>query len=388
MDPDYQIRSPYQLIGKPDVDGEVLFFGYYDKSPWNPSMSKMVFHSLTSHDTIDIKVFDLEKKDVVTVASSQTWNYQQGAMVQWLDNDRLIYNDMVGTDISGSKILELASNKFQEFEIPIQCINPNNETAIGLNYSRLMWLRPDYGYHQSFSNFKKDMAYNQDGLWMIDLKSGKFYLMISIAELMENNTTEEMSKCEHKVNHVMYSPDGEKIIFMHRWLGSVGKWSRLYVYDIDSRTYEILLDDKMVSHYSWRNNHEVITWARYGEKDGYYLIDVATKKVNHIQNGAYDKFGDGHPTINQVDHQQIITDTYPDKGRVRHLLLCELEGEAQIELGQFFSSWKYEDEKRCNLHPRWSSDGQMISIDSAHDGLRKSYVIIRKVVKFSSQINS
>ena len=135
----------------------------------------------------------------------------------------------------------------------------------------------------------------------------------------------------------------------------------------------------MVSHYSWINNEEVIAWARHQNTDGYFSINVNTKCIMHIQNGHYDAFGDGHPTVNHRDQNQIITDTYPDKGRVRHLLKCHLIDDAkQVSIGQFYSAWKFEDEKRCDLHPRWSPDGAVLSIDSAHTGTRSTYVIMKK----------
>jgi Tol biopolymer transport system component len=30
---------------------------------------------------------------------------------------------------------------------------------------------------------------------------------------------------------------------------------------------------------------------------------------------------------------------------------------------------------RCDLHPRWSPDGRWLSVDSAHTGVRRSYLV-------------
>jgi hypothetical protein len=46
-----------------------------------------------------------------------------------------------------------------------------------------------------------------------------------------------------------------------------------------------------------------------------------------------------------------------------------------VELGKFFAPWSFDGEKRADLHPRWSNDGDFVSIDSAHEGIRKNYLV-------------
>lgn len=369
------LKSPYQILGIKEVEDEDLFFGYYDKSPWNKSMSKMVFHSSADSDQIQIKLFDLENKTVEVIGQSETWNYQQGSMTQWVNDETIIFNVLLDDNKLGSRLYNISEDKTIDYKMPIQCVHPNGKSAISLNYCRLMWLRPDYGYAQAFSNFERNMDYKEDGLWQINLENGQFSLLISIEELILYRTTPEMAKSNHKFNHVMYSPNGDNLIFMHRWLGTLGKWSRLYLYNLKSKTFKLLMDDKMISHYSWRCNVEVIVWGRHQNNDGYYIVNTENGKIESVSEGYYDQYGDGHPTFNPKNKNEYVTDTYPDKSRVRHLLVNACDSNHQSKLGQFFSSWKFEDEERCDLHPRWSPDGNFISIDSAHTGRRKSYIL-------------
>ena len=80
---------------------------------------------------------------------------------------------------------------------------------------------------------------------------------------------------------------------------------------------------------------------------------------------ALDRFGDGHPSFSP-DGQWIVTDTYPDRARMRRLLLCGPADKTMIEVAAFHSPWRYDGPKRCDLHPRWDPSGQLRSIDSTH----------------------
>ena len=372
----YSLETPYSMIGKLDEKEEALFFGYYDKSPWNEKMSRAVFHSYAKNSkVVSLKLFDFEKNNIETVGQTSTWNWQQGAMTQWLNNNEIIFNSEVKKGHLGSQIVDVRSNKSRSIDFPIQCIQPDGKQGISLNYKRLMKLRPDYGYQQEFINFRSEMSYHEDGLWVIDLEKNEVSLVITLQQLKENVPTSEMSITEHKVNHVMYSPDGASIIFLHRWLGKVGKWSRLYLYSFKSGELEILLDNKMVSHYSWKTNTEIVAWARFNEVDGYYLINTETKKISEIANRDFDLFGDGHPSSHPLNNEVVVSDSYPDKSRIRTLFTANLDSNELQKVGDFFSPWKFENERRCDLHPRWSPDGKMISIDSAHTGKRRTYFI-------------
>ena len=66
------------------------FFGYYDKTPWNGSGRLLLGHEAgfndrapTADDSVGIGVVDIGG-GFEPLASSRAWNWQQGAMLQWL----------------------------------------------------------------------------------------------------------------------------------------------------------------------------------------------------------------------------------------------------------------------------------------------------------------
>lgn len=375
LNPQVELLTPLEWAGI-ESELEQLFFGYYDKSPWSPDMKKSLFHRLKQDGNLEIILFDREKQISKVVGISSTWSSQQGSMVQWIpgNKDKLIFNDLVDKKLS-ARIINLEKDQEYTIPYPIQTLNPNGKEALILNYKRLDSLRPEYGYAVAADNFSPNQSLEEDGIWQVNLESGEGKLILSLAKLKENQARSEMVNSNHKVNHIMYSPAGTKFVFMHRWIGSQGKFSRLYVANNDGGDLRLLLDDRMVSHYSWRDEEYLLAWARTKEAgDHYYLINAITGKWEIIGKGVLDIYGDGHPSFSP-DQRWIITDTYPDRARQQHLLLYEIKTGNLTEIGRFFEPLKFNGPKRCDLHPRWSPDGKMISIDSSHEGTRMTYFL-------------
>lgn len=375
LHPEVQLLKPSQWAKTETESGE-LFFGYYDKSPWSQDMMKVVFHRLKSKSQLEIVVYDKHKQSFQIVGTSSTWNLQQGSMTQWLPDskEKIIFNDLVEGKLV-AKIVSLDGEEERIISLPIQTIHPNGREALTLNYKRLDRLRPEYGYSVPANNFSSDCLLSEDGIWLINLVSGQSKLIIDLDTLVAYQTRAEMSNSEHKVNHILYSPQGTKFVFMHRWIGFQGKFSRLYVANSDGSNLKLLFDERIVSHYSWRDEENLLVWARTKQAgDRYYLINVVTGQWEIIGKGILDLYGDGHPSFSP-DRRWIITDTYPDRARQQHLLLYEVNTEKLIEIGRFLEPLKFNGARRCDLHPRWNPDGKAISIDSTHEGKRMTYIL-------------
>lgn len=354
------------------------FFGYYDKSPWDKNDTHYLFHSFLDSKTLGIQVANLHTNEIRQVAATKAWSLQQGAMLQWLPGeDAVIFNTVVDRNLS-SKILWLDNKKEHLCSFPIQTVHPDGGRALTLNYRRLHKIRPEYGYNVEVENFSPDQPDDEDGIWRINLKKNTAELIISIKQLAEYSPRPEMKDSMHKVNHIMYSPSGENFVFLHRWIGKRGKYSRLFVASSEggkTKQMRLLMDEKMVSHYSWRDDENLLVYGRIKDHgDRYYLLNVYTGKHRIIGKDVLDRFGDGHPSYSP-DKRWIITDTYPDKARMQHLLLWDVENQRLYQIGRFFAPWKYDGPNRMDLHPRWSNYGKLISIDSAHEGRRKTYIL-------------
>lgn len=360
-----------QKCGVKDYDA--FFFGYYDKSPWSKDGRYYLGHILRQN-SCEICVCDLENNTHQVVARTSAWNYQQGAMTQWLPGEgHLIYNDYHQNNL-GAYIYQLTSGEKRFIPFPVQVVHPEKNEYLSLNYRRLAWLRPDYGYFDNCENFQVKQDYEEDGIWKVDIDSGEALLIIKIGDLIAE-VSEEFREAAHKVNHCYYSPSGKHFVFLHRWLDKSGKYSRLICSSADGSERRIILDHRMISHYSWINDAELVVWGRTPEYgDAYIVLNALSGKYVKLDQGNLTKYGDGHPTMSSLN-MNIITDTYPDKSRMRSLLLYNHQTYSVEKIGYFFSPWKFEGERRCDLHPRWNPNENCLSIDSAHKGKRMNYLV-------------
>ncbi|MCD4818919.1 MAG: glycosyl transferase [Candidatus Cloacimonetes bacterium] len=356
------------------------FFGYYDKSPINSKNQFIIYHSSelntqnlpNSEIPIQIVLYNLLKNKVVKTFMTHSYNWQQGAKLQWIDDKRFIYNDYdKQKDRYISKIVNTDKIDVEKaLDYPIYDVY--NDFSLTLNFDRLNILRPDYGYRNRKENINFSNNKNE-GIFYIDLKNNASKLIISFDNVIKLHYKENMENAKHWFNHIMISPNGDKFMFLHRWLDGNRKFDALIISDINGNNVKCLADDDMVSHCFWNGNSKIISFMRDKNLgDNYYLINIKSNKRKILGKGIIDKFGDGHPSIYK---NMMLFDTYPNKARMKELYLFNMDDKRLIKLGEFFESLKYYEETRCDLHPRWSPDGKKIFFDSVHSGKRFLYSI-------------
>ena len=361
-------------------DNEESFFGYYDKSPLNATGNYLIYHSskrLTaklpdSNEPIQVILANFINSEIIAKFDSNTYNWQQGTKLQWLDNNNFIFNDFdAERERYISKIVNANSGKIEKIvDFPIY--DTYKSFGISLNFDRLAILRPDYGYRNLAYKNNFDLSnLKDDGIFYIDLDNNEQKLLLSLEDIINIEKDDKMDNALHKVNHIMISPNGEKFMFMHRWiLGNGKRYDRLLVSDIKGATINILADDEMVSHCCWYGNDSIIGYMKYCSHDyGFYRIDLKTNKTIFLSE-KLSKFGDGHPTFFD---SRMVFDSYPDRSRMKHLYLYDIEKDFVEDIGNFFEPLSFFGETRCDLHPKWSLDGKSIYIDSVHNGVRKLY---------------
>jgi hypothetical protein len=373
----YQFKSSNKIIKISNDKSDNSFFGYYDRSPMSNDGRKVLFHS-TSFNTknnpnkcveIDIMIFDIDKQETQYISSTKAFNWQQGAKLQWLNDNEIIFNDYSESDDKYiSKIYNLADNKFRKIDLPIYDVF--EDYALTLNFERLAKLRPDYGY---FSKKTLDVNFDlkNEGIIYINLTNNTSSLILSIEDIIKSHYQKNMDDASHLVNHIMISPDGQKFMFLHRWFNGGVRSDALMICDKDGTNLRCISDNEMVSHCFWKSSKEIIGYLRGDNKeDKYYVINVDTNQTSTLD--SLNGYGDGHPNIND---DLMITDTYPNKSRMKELLTYNFDTKQLKSIGEFYEPFSFYGETRCDLHPRISKDKKYFFIDSVHDGKRNLYMI-------------
>lgn len=382
-----KIKSEGKIIKVSPEDSDYeYFFGYYDKSPWDASDRYMLclkvkntWADVSPKESAEILLIDTSKSEsdpdrVKKIAETRTWNVQQACMLQWLGPDfksKILYNDFRNGRYC-SIILELETMKERVIESPVYTVAADGKFALSLDFSRLYNLRPGYGYYNIPEKTEGVALPDTTCIWTIDLESGEVKELLKYTDFASFKPRLEMREegSIHKVNHLMISPNGKRFMVLYRWFNGQRKYTRLITCNTDGTDMYLLSDDDMVSHCFWKDDCTIIAFENKKQMGaGYYLMtdksQEYTKKWKTIS-------CDGHPSYSP-DREYLVTDTYPNRSRVSSIML--MKGDKYKIIARVFSPFKYDNNTRCDLHPRWSNDGKKICFDAAYEGKRGLYVI-------------
>lgn len=355
------------------------WFGYYDKLEFDPASRYVLgmqvdfeHRSPRPEDEIRVGMVDIQDGDNwIDLGSSSAWCWQQGCMLQWLPGpgSEVIWNDRDGSEYV-SRILNVESGSTRTIRSPIYALGPDGAWAVSTNFRRLNDTRPGYGYAGIPDPGADDLAPEDDGLWRIDLSSGQCQLLISIAEAASiPNPHSDSDGMKHYFNHLLVSPGGERLVFLHRWRhpsGTGGFGTRMFTIGSDGSDPFVLDPYGKTSHFIWRDPGHVLAWAwnpSHGSK--FYLFRDRTTEIQVVAPDVMPL--NGHCTY-LSGNEWILNDTYPDQNRLQHPYLYEVASGRRVPLGHFHSPAEYQGEWRCDSHPRSSPDGSKVVIDSPHGG--------------------
>ena len=294
-------------------------------------------------------------------------------MLEFFDDDTLIWNDIEDDHF----VARLSNGKV--YERPVYTISADRTHALSLNFSRLDVERPGYGYPGGNDSSMLHAFPDNDGIFVIDLKSGESKLIISLMQLVNEFYAPGADSNVNWVNHLTFSPDGKKIAFLHRFR-TYGPWgrgvksyvTRMFTANIDGSNLQKLPIDFHASHYTWKNDEELIVYSRLPNGGDQYRIYTVGSLSPSIF--ARDRLpANGHCSFSP-DKKLLLTDSYTEADGCRELVVYDEAKDARYSLGRYFSP-DILFCTRCDLHPRWSQDGKRISFDSFHEKFRGTYMI-------------
>lgn len=385
-----KIKSEGDIVRiSPDDAEHEYFFGYYDKSPWDISdryvlclKAKNTWTDVSPKEKADIILIDTEKKEndperVKKIGETRAWNVQQSCMLQWLGPDyseRILYNDYRNGEYC-SVILTLSTMEEKVISAPVYSVASDGKFALTLDFSRLYTLRPGYGYYNKPEKTKGISLPDTTSIWKVNLETGEVEELFKYTDFASFQPRAEMLEKDavHKVNHIMISPNNKRFMVLYRWFIGERKYTRLITCNVDGTDMYVLSDDDMVSHCFWKDTDYIIAFEnKHKTGIGYYLMRDKTNEYEQLWTNIN---SDGHPSYSP-DRKNVVTDSYPDRARIASIKIMDGKSNDNIKVvARVFAPFKYDNDTRCDLHPRWNMKGNKIAFDGVFEGHRGLYVI-------------
>lgn len=177
--------------------GVHCFFGYYDVPAADPDgrhlchLVKFRDRFPTPADVAALGWLTLPHRNGSTpgeprfeqFAKTRAWNFQQGAMLQWLParTDTCIYN-IFENGRFGACLHNVRTNERLSLPLPVASVSRDGTRALCINMARLYDFRPGYGYEEAPDPGAAIAAPHDDGVFMLDLASGRTRLILSLAK--------------------------------------------------------------------------------------------------------------------------------------------------------------------------------------------------------------
>lgn len=374
------------------------WFGYYDKLQFDPSGRYVLgmrvdfeHRSPRPDDVIEIGMVDTRDGDQwITLGESRAWGWQQGCMLQFIpqSDSNIIWNDRQG-DRFVSHVLNIYTREKRTLPFPIYTLSPNGKQALSVDFERINDLRRGYGYAGIPDPNKEEIAPDDAGIYLCDLESGARELIISLGDMMaldlpsdlDPSLVQDYQKQKHWFNHLLFSPDGQRFIFLHRWKSSgkseVGGFGTfMYTANIQGEDLRLLDPSGFTSHFIWRDPEHILAWTKHASHgSAFYLFeDEAMDEPEGVGIGIMTH--NGHCTY-LPGNEYILNDTYPvGEARQQRVYLYHIASQERIPLGEFYSPPAYKGEWRTDTHPRYSPDGKQVVIDCPSDSLGRQLYLL------------
>ena len=174
---------------------EHYFYGYYDLQPYDSKDEKHLCHRVkfidrlpNIDDVCELGYIEIASGKFTKLAETTAWNFQQGALLQWYqDDDHIAYN--VRTEQGfGTAIQNIITGETRTLPMAAANISKDGKYGLCVNMSRIYDFRPGYGYSDAPDPYGNINAPAEDGVFLMDMKTGDTKQIISYADIISSKT--------------------------------------------------------------------------------------------------------------------------------------------------------------------------------------------------------
>lgn len=218
------------------------FFGYIGQCrtiPWNASGRYILAlrtgfqdHMPSPSDAAEIVLLDTQQDYLpIPIERTHAWNFQQGTMFYWnpkAPETQFFFNDRdpatgkvfcvlydISQGLPGRRVREY---RYEDTPVGLSGVAQTGGRFLAINYGRLARLRPVTGYPGAYDWTIPDNHPANDGIFLIEVPSGRKELLISFRQLRDA-LSQQHPDIDGKalfINHTLWSRDDELIYFYVR----------------------------------------------------------------------------------------------------------------------------------------------------------------------------
>jgi hypothetical protein len=417
------MQKPLEVVGL-----EGCIHRFYDTSPISPSgrfiaVTKLPYDDRpVSHgDYARVIVVELETNKQIYSKDTAAWDAQVGAHVQWGASDDELFFNVVDTNTWEIKSLkvDVSTGKDVEMEGAVYNVAADGSFSAAPDLSKIIHTQRGYGV--LIPNHKLTVNHGwveDDGLYKLDLKTGKNQLILSFKEIFDHfpSVFKELTKDRGGAYgfHAKVSPDCNRVMFIVRWQipGGSQKNTKNFIItcDPDGTNLNLSLhhDDWIGGHHpNWMpDSHNIIMNLIFPSPRGavFKFLNLAQKclkkanfkirfKACELSLVKFDQaglskvkaskhIGSGHPSASP-DGRYILTDAYLSEPMSRPdgyapLRMIDTDNDTENTICWVYTRPFYlgsNNEFRVDPHPAWSRCGKFISYNSFENNERSVKVI-------------
>ena len=388
----YTIEDPACAVVAITPPGQAHVHTYYDLTPWSPSGRYLTSLRLPYEDrhpqpgdVAEVCVIDLVERTVRPVYETHGWGFQKGAHQQWGRTDRYLYfNDVQNNRPVGVR-LDVATGEAWMLEGPVWQISPDETFAICPCLIRANLTQKSYGVSvaPAYEVYNTVRAAEDDGLYRVDLQTGKQTLLVSLAQIWEHLDAREDLDAATVLYafHAKFNAQGTRILLVVRGRTPDGGYRpQMVTFDPDGSDIRTVVNHHQWAqgghHPMWYPDGKRILMCRVHDDTGYHfsLVDGWTGEVSNVVDEPY---GTGHPIANR-DQTLLITDaTYEETG-VRRVAarLVDLRERTWRDVCWVESPLATGEDHplRRDAHFTWDREGRRFLFVGAPGGKRQLFV--------------
>jgi len=371
------------------------FFGYIGQCqtiPWNATDRYILGMEIEHIDRLPrpeeaatIILVDTQNDNrIIRLDKTHAWNPQQGTMFYWnplAAETQFFFNDR---DVTTGKVFTVLYDiekrsrirEYRDDQAPIGNggVAQKGGAFLGINYGRLARLRLVTGYPGSLDWSRSENAPDNDGIFVVDVKTGTRRLLVSYRQLADKLKSRypDIEEIPLFINHTLWNRTGDRVYFFARGNWGTSKGKKINVpCSVHADGTELTVHKTHIGgHPEWAEGHLLI--GRQGKSQVFY--DVDTRKVVG-KLGTPNIFPDPEGDISLSPDAKWFVNGYKRKNENRFVVYRLSDGLHGRSKG--IDKGSYSGDIRIDPAPRWNRANNAILVPGLAANKTRQMFIIR-----------